>query len=303
MISGILVGLAGGTGGEAAAGAVGPGKQCFLKQEVAGQFPINGVLLGTDQDIPVFVTGQSVDEKGAPLVDTDGKPLWDVTFLGLGMASRRADRPADRVMRSVLLTAPDTITQVKAELLVPNQSPVAAAAMRSRLENLQQMNTAVQAWVARLPSEVAKAQEVDLAKAINDAKTGQPARTQTTGSPIQEETESQLGGESSKRARSPSSERRVRPRKTLSHLLGENEEELTPGAFTTKLETLVSPRAWRLCAHARERRKIKGDSNLSFHMTPQPVIFRRTVRRFPTSSRGSLSLWRACPVTRTRIAR
>ena len=104
MISGILVGLAGGTGGEAAAGAVGPGKQCFLKQEVAGQFPINGVLLGTDQDIPVFVTGQSVDEKGAPLVDTDGKPLWDVTFLGLGMASRRADRPADRVMRSVLLT-------------------------------------------------------------------------------------------------------------------------------------------------------------------------------------------------------
>ena len=67
MITGILVGLAGSGGdGEAGTGAVAPGTQCSLKQEVSGQTLINGVWLGVDENIPVFVTEQTTDDKVAP---------------------------------------------------------------------------------------------------------------------------------------------------------------------------------------------------------------------------------------------
>lgn len=244
MVKGILVGLAeGGGDGGAGAGAVAPGTQCLLKQEVGGQFPINGVLLSVEDKIPVFVTEQSVDDKGVPLVDSEGKPLWNVTFLGTGMSSRSADRPSDKVMRAVLLTAPDTLCGVKTSLLEPSDSPLTASTMRARLENLKQMDDAVQAWVTRLPSEVSKAREVDLAREIRQSKPGIQPRSFASQPPTQEEAVSQQqAGDSSKRARSPSSDRRVRPRKTYSHLLGEHEEGLSPGVFSTKIDTLVGGR-------------------------------------------------------------
>ena len=252
MIPGIIVPLpAGSSRAAAAAGAVTPGAQCVLTQETAGQFPINGVLLTVEEKIPVFVTGQSLDDKGTPLVDAEGKPLWDVTFLGTGMSTNLADRPADKVMRAVLLTAPDTLTGVRSELLQPSENPLAASKMRTRLENLQQMDAAVTAWVAKLPSEVSRVKEVELARAINEAKAAQPSRLLASQSQMLEETESQQGGESSKRARSPVSEQRqVRPKKLLSHLLDVDEQGLTPGAFSTKLETLVSQPCGALCANA-----------------------------------------------------
>lgn len=265
MITGILVGLEGSGGdGGAGAGAVAPGTQCVLKQEVGGQFPINGVLLGENEKIPVFVTEQTTDDKGAPMVDAEGKPLWNVAFTGVGMSSRSADRPSDRVMRSVLLTAPDTLTGVRSSLLEPLESPMSASTMRTRLENLKQMNAAVQAWVSKLPSEVSKTKEVDLAREIKRAKAeGDPSRSLATHSPIQEETASQQGGGSSKRARSPSSDRRVRAKKIHSHLLGEDEEGLTPGVFSTKIDTLVGGPRDALCACAREKRRDKRTDSLS----------------------------------------
>ena len=259
MVDGILVGLGDGAGGGGAgAGAVGPGTQCLLMQETSGQFPINGVLLGADEKIPVFVTERTTDDKGTPVVDSSGEPLWNVTFLGSGMSSRSAERPTDRVMRAVLLTAPDTLVGVRASLLEPSENPFTASTMRARLENLKQMDVAVQAWVSKLPSEVAKTREVDLAREIRQAKSAPLTRSLAAPSPTLEETASQQVGDSSKRARSRSPERRVR-RKTYSHLLGENEQGLAPGAFSTKVDTLVRCTVRAMYERARDEEWPKTD--------------------------------------------
>ena len=187
MVDGILVGLGDGASG-GGAGAVGPGTQCLLKQETSGQFPINGVLLGAYEKIPVFVTERTSDDKGTPVVDSSGEPLWNVTFLGSGMSSRSAERPTDRVMRAVLLTAPDTLVGVRASLLEPSENPFTASTMLARLENLKQMDVAVQAWVSKLPSEVAKTREVDLAREIGQAKSAPLTHSLAAPSPTLEET-------------------------------------------------------------------------------------------------------------------
>lgn len=232
---------------------MGPGTQCILKQEASGQFPINGVLLGAEEKIPVFVTERTTDDKGAPVVDPSGEPLWNVTFLGSGMSSRSAERPTDRVMRAVLLTAPDTLLGVRASLLEPSENPFTASTMRARLENLKQMDAAVQAWVTRLPSEVARTREVDLAREIRQSKSQPLTRSPTAPSPTLEETASQQVGDSSKRARSRSPDRRVRARKTYSHLLGEDELGLAPGAFSTKIDTLVGVPCGAMYERARDK--------------------------------------------------